>query len=153
VDDRQTVFRDQASGQQRQVLGMRHCNKLLPGEAGYLLLEANIPPGAGSPPHAHEIDAECFYILAGELTVIDQQGERTVRGGDTVFLPPGRTHGFINRGAGDVRALVIVTPGDAAAAFFDAMHQLAADGALAESAVLETAGRHGINICPPAAAA
>lgn len=153
MDDRQTVFRDHASGQHRQVLGMRHCNKLLPGESGYLLLEANIPPGAGAPPHAHDIDAECFFILAGELTLIDEQGERTARTGDTCFLPPGRTHGFINRGSGDVRALVIVTPGDAAVAFFDAMHQLAASDALDEGAVMESAGRHGITIGPPAAAA
>src|SRR5205807_6599488 len=55
-----------------------------------------VPPDHGVPVHVHAIDDELFYIIEGELTVLDRQGERQARAGDCVPLPHGIPHGFRN---------------------------------------------------------
>jgi uncharacterized cupin superfamily protein len=143
------LFRSPDCAPVRRVLGMQHRNLMLPQEGGYLLLEASIPPGFGSPLHVHERDSECIHVLAGELVMMDEMGERTVRPGDTCLLPAGQAHGFINRGSETARALVIATPGEAAHQFFDELDQLAATGPVDVQDVCEAARRHALRVCLP----
>ncbi len=145
-----TLFRDRMGPAVLHVLGMEHRNLVLPEDGGgYLLVEVTIPPGRGSPLHEHERDSECFHILSGELVMVDEHGERTARAGDTCLLPPGRPHGFANRGSETVRALVIAAPGEAARRFFDELDAMAAAGPIEVADVSAAAGRHALKVCLP----
>ncbi len=74
------------------------------------LLEASVPAGGGPPPHVHANEDEAYYVLEGELEVLD--GERTfvARAGSFVFIPRGTLHRFRNVGFGHARMLVLITP-------------------------------------------
>jgi quercetin dioxygenase-like cupin family protein len=39
------------------------------GALGFI--EATVPPGRGSSPHAHSSETEAFYLLSGELEFLD----------------------------------------------------------------------------------
>src|SRR5918994_2966678 len=65
-------------------------------------------PFEGAGPHFHKEHVDVFYVLEGELEVIN--GAETVRAGPgtSVVVPPGVVHGF--RGPGDARYLNIHAP-------------------------------------------
>ncbi len=48
----------------------------------YFVMEADVPPGAGPPPHIQTREEEAFYVLAGEL-VFRAGGQRVVGGPGT----------------------------------------------------------------------
>lgn len=142
-----SLFRPAGGGLQRRVLGMRHDERLRPDETGgaFLLFELTVPPGLGAPPHRHGEDAEAFYLLAGRLTFDDGEGSRTAGPGDVCFLPAGGVHAFRNDGPDSARALVVVSPGRAAAGFFAAVDALA-DADASPEAVARLAARHDLTI-------
>ena len=74
------------------------------------LIEASVPAGGGPPPHVHADEDEAYYLLEGELEVLD--GERTFLAapGSFVFIPRGTLHRFRNVGFGHARLLVLFTP-------------------------------------------
>ena len=65
-------------------------------------------PFQGAGPHFHKEHVNVFYVLEGELEVIN--GAETVRAGagTSVVVPPGIVHGF--RGPGDARYLNVHAP-------------------------------------------
>jgi mannose-6-phosphate isomerase-like protein (cupin superfamily) len=81
------------------------------------LVEATVPPGGGPVAHLHTRADEAFYILAGELEILD--GGRTfVAGpGDFVFIPRGIRHRFKNTGVHGARLLFMFTPGGSEGVF------------------------------------
>jgi quercetin dioxygenase-like cupin family protein len=74
------------------------------------LVEASVPAGSGPPPHVHANEDEAYYVLEGELEVLD--GERTFAAGagSFVFIPRGTLHRFRNVGHGHARMLFLFTP-------------------------------------------
>jgi mannose-6-phosphate isomerase-like protein (cupin superfamily) len=81
------------------------------------LVEATVPPGGGPVAHIHTRTDEAFYILAGDLEILD--GERTfiARTGDFIFVPRGTRHRFKNTGVHSTRVLFMFTPGGEEGAF------------------------------------
>ncbi|WP_328613673.1 cupin domain-containing protein [Amycolatopsis sp. NBC_00355] len=65
----------------------------------------------GATPHFHTASAEMFFMLDGELEVLQDEEVVTVRTGDMLFVPPHTTHAFgaTSRSAADV--LIVFTPG------------------------------------------
>lgn len=65
----------------------------------------------GATPHFHTASAEMFFMLDGELEVLNGEEVVTVRTGDMLFVPPHTTHAFgaPSRSAADV--LIVFTPG------------------------------------------
>jgi uncharacterized cupin superfamily protein len=60
----------------------------------------HLPPGNwSSQRHAHSHEDECVYILEGELVLIEDEGETTLRAGDFAAFPKGTGNGhhMINR--------------------------------------------------------
>jgi len=53
-----------------------------------------IPRGATLAPHVHETSASCIYILAGGAVVTLAGKPYPARVGDTIYVPPGVSHGF-----------------------------------------------------------
>lgn len=108
----------------------------------YFLLEAEVPPGAGPPPHRHAREEEGFYVLDGAFE-FEADGE-VVRAGPGTFLnlPTGSLHRFRNVGDRPGRLLILCAPAGIEAFF------AAADGQGPERLV-ELAARHGIEVPPP----
>ena len=75
------------------------------------LVEATVPPGGGPIAHIHTRADEAFYVLSGQLEILD--GERTfvARTGDFVFIPRGTRHRFKNTGVHGTKLLFMFTPG------------------------------------------
>ena len=85
----------------------------------FTCFEASVPPQAGPPPHLHHGEDEAYYVLEGELEVLD--GDRTfmARTGSFVYIPRGTVHAFRNVGSIPSRMLIFVTPGGFENFFFE----------------------------------
>jgi quercetin dioxygenase-like cupin family protein len=75
------------------------------------LVEATVPPGGGPIAHAHTRTDEAFYVLSGELEILDGARTFTAGTGDFVFIPRGIRHRFKNTGVHSARLLFLFTPG------------------------------------------
>ena len=66
----------------------------------------------GAEPHVHHEHTDCFYVLAGELTVtVGPDFERVALGeGGFLAAPPDVIHGFDNDGDSEVRYLNLHSP-------------------------------------------
>ena len=58
------------------------------------------PGAASSMRHWHTREDEFVFVLAGELVLVTDKGEKTIRAGQCAGFPAGRSNGhqFINRG-------------------------------------------------------
>jgi quercetin dioxygenase-like cupin family protein len=100
------------AGEQLWVVGDTYTYKVTASETGGRLFawEAEIPPEAGPPPHIHQAQLEAYYVLEGELTVIDGARTLTARAGDFLYIPPGAVHAFRNTGTRPARMLIWMSP-------------------------------------------
>ncbi|WP_353476732.1 cupin domain-containing protein (plasmid) [Salipiger sp. H15] len=79
------------------------------------LIEVDVPPGSGTPPHSHA-SAEMFYILSGELTVRDfsEAGHppsvTVAKPGDAITVASRKAHNYSNEGDMPVKMLVLIEP-------------------------------------------
>ena len=82
-------------------------------------------PFEGASPHFHKEHVDVFFVLEGELEVLN--GTETVRAGagTSVVVPPGIVHGFDNRGPGGVRYLNIHAPDGG---FIEYIRRITGDG-------------------------
>jgi mannose-6-phosphate isomerase-like protein (cupin superfamily) len=69
------------------------------------------PHRIGAPPHRHEFEDEIFYVLEGEVTVMQDEEVETAGRGSYVTLPRGHFHTFWNAGDVPARMLVVISPG------------------------------------------
>jgi mannose-6-phosphate isomerase-like protein (cupin superfamily) len=84
----------------------------------YALLEHTLGAGMiGAPPHRHEREEECSYVLEGSLTVWRAGSVTTVGPGGVVLKPRGEWHTFWNCGKNPVRFLEVIAPGAFASYF------------------------------------
>ncbi|MBP3634033.1 MAG: cupin domain-containing protein [Oscillospiraceae bacterium] len=79
-------------------LGGRFCN----------LTRVTMRPGDGVGQHAHTENAEVYYMLEGEATIIDDGVESVLRAGDAQFCADGHTHGIYNHTDKDASFLAII---------------------------------------------
>lgn len=77
----------------------------------FTCFEASVPPQAGPPPHLHQGEDEAYYVLEGELEVLDRDRTFTARTGSFVYIPRGSLHAFRNVSSTPSRMLIFVTPG------------------------------------------
>lgn len=98
-------------GEVLDVFGGSMVVKADPASFGFFLADHVVPPGYVVPPHIHAEEDEVFFILDGELTLLDETGERRLGAGGTALLPRGARHGFRNDSATPVRFLVAMRPG------------------------------------------
>lgn len=86
------------------------------GDAGGLTqfgahLEILHPGGKSSMRHWHETEDEFVYVLAGELTLVEDNGETPLRAGDAAGWAAGAevAHRLENRGDADATYLILGT--------------------------------------------
>src|SRR4051812_10069169 len=87
--------------------------KSLGDAAGLTQFGANLmrvePGSASSARHWHEAEDEFIYVIDGELTLVDDDGETLMRPGDTAGFKAGvpSAHHLINRSDRDATFLVV----------------------------------------------
>jgi len=86
------------------------------GDAGGLsqfgVNHLTLPPGAwSSQRHWHSHEDEFVWVLEGEVVLVTDAGETTLKAGDCAAFPAGEANGHhvVNRGATDARLLEIGT--------------------------------------------
>jgi quercetin dioxygenase-like cupin family protein len=86
--------------------------KLTGKETGgaFALVELIAMPGAEPPPHIHRGFDEAYYLLEGELAVLDGDRTYTAAAGAVVYFPKGRLHAWRNATAQPARALLLIAP-------------------------------------------
>tara|TARA_R110002020_G_scaffold39991_6_gene118334 strand:- start:590 stop:1069 length:480 start_codon:yes stop_codon:yes gene_type:complete len=130
------------------------------GDTGgsFSLADCLTAPGAGSPYHLQQ-DEEAFLVLEGEFEfVLDGKLSRHGPGG-FVHVAAGTPHAFRNPGQTPSRMLIVNLPAGPHERFFDEVGEEMAPGSSAfppSSApdipfIAAAAGRHGIELLPPAA--
>jgi mannose-6-phosphate isomerase-like protein (cupin superfamily) len=102
-------------------------------------------PGTGAPPHLHREDDETFYVLEGELEVLQGEAWHRAGAGACVFLPRGVPHAFRNPGEQPVRFLGVATPGGHER-FFEAVDELGSEGRFTPEAGAEVCRRFGMEL-------
>lgn len=93
------------------------------------LFEVEMDPGAmGARPHIHHKLTEIFYVLEGEIQLLE--GEERVSGapGALLLVPPTAVHGFANTGSNPAKLLVMFCPADAREKYFAGLAELTKDG-------------------------
>jgi mannose-6-phosphate isomerase-like protein (cupin superfamily) len=93
---------------------------VVPGTAtdgAFSLFEEITGPGLGPPLHVHRAEDEFFRILEGRYRF--RVGERDVdaAAGDTIVVPRGHPHAFLNTGRDPGRLMMGFSPGGAEAFF------------------------------------
>ncbi len=90
----------------------------------WALLDLEIAPGSGAPPHRHTREDEAFYIVAGDLTV--NVGAKILKAGPGSFLslPKNVPHFFQNTGGVKARVLVTIWPAGLENLFVETGHLL-----------------------------
>lgn len=84
---------------------------ILDSEGDALVWELVLAPGGRVPSsHAHPHQEERFEVIEGELRLRLGRKRLRVQPGQSVTVPPGRTHHFANRGPVPARAQVVTTP-------------------------------------------
>lgn len=81
------------------------------------LIEGSVPLGGGPVPHVHNREDEAFYLLSGELEMLDGDEAFTAKAGDFIFVPRGSLHGFKNLGPHTARLLIMYMPAGFEACF------------------------------------
>jgi quercetin dioxygenase-like cupin family protein len=76
-----------------------------------VMTHARLRTEGGPPLHVHEIHADTFVILGGELHVGLGDEEHVLGAGTAWSAPPGVVHGYRHDGTGEVRFLNLHTPG------------------------------------------
>ena len=91
------------------------------------ILETVNAPGFGPPLHRH-VETEVFRVIEGRY-LYEVDGERFEAGeGDTVSVPGGAAHAFVNIADTPSRQLVMMIPGMDAWGFFDGLGKVFAQG-------------------------
>ena len=67
-----------------------------------------LDPGDSIGWHEHRDDAEIYYVLSGELTVIQPEGERLLKAGDVAFTANGEGHSVENRSGEKAEMLAVI---------------------------------------------
>ena len=73
-----------------------------------LFTEFFFDPGDSIGVHAHDNDAEVYYMLEGSATIIDDGVETVLNPGDAQFCADGHTHGIYNHTDKDAAFLAII---------------------------------------------
>lgn len=118
------------------------------------LLDIEVPPGSGTPPHVHE-SPELIYIVEGELTLrqfdTDQFPREIKAGAGTSVKVPSRVpHNYSNESSAPVRMLVMIAP-SMIAFFRDVGSEHRMEGVPDFAHIGAAMSRHGIETLPMAA--
>lgn len=146
------LLRRPGEGELLSVGGVAHLFMLTGADTAgaFAAEEFSLAPGVvGARPHVHHGHDEFFYVLEGELTLHDGEGEVAVGPGHLLAALRGVPHGYRNAGTTTARALCLYTPAGYENYFRD-IHAAATGGAeLTDQVLAEFRRRHATESFPP----
>lgn len=74
------------------------------------VIQEIVPPGESEEMHYHNYAKQVFYILCGSATIIVENNAFNLNTGDSLHVPAGKIHKFINNSNANVEFIVISTP-------------------------------------------
>ncbi|NUQ65107.1 MAG: cupin domain-containing protein [Pirellulales bacterium] len=86
------------------------CRPAGTGATGLVVIEVTLSPGGGHAFHKHPQQEEVIYVVDGEIEQWLDRERRTLRTGDSVYLPAGTVHASFNTSGRDARLLAILGP-------------------------------------------
>ena len=75
-----------------------------------VVIEVRLDPGGGHNFHRHPNQEEVIYVLAGEIEQWVDRRKRTLRAGDSAFIPAAMVHASFNVSAASAKVLAILGP-------------------------------------------
>ncbi|WP_431042413.1 cupin domain-containing protein [Streptomyces sp. P1-3] len=138
------LLRRPEDGELIDVAGVAHFFRLTAEhtEGRFSFEEFTLEPGiVGARPHVHHAHDEYFYVLEGELTLHDGEGEVTVGPGNLMSAVRGTPHGFRNAGTETCRALCLYTPAGYEGYFREVHAAVAAGAEVTDELLAEFRGR------------
>jgi quercetin dioxygenase-like cupin family protein len=114
------------------------------------MFEALVPPNARMPvAHYHRDWEETVYGVEGMVTLTVAGKRIELRPGDSIFIPRGVVHAFINETQAAAKMLAVLTPGVLGPEFFREIGALAQPGIPPDPAKMsEVMKRHGLVPAP-----
>ncbi len=91
-----------------------HCKPGMVADTNLMFVRAQLPPGEAHRFHYHPHMEEILYILSGTAEQWIEGVKRTMRAGDSIYLPIGMVHGTYNTGAETLDFLAILSPAKSA---------------------------------------
>ena len=118
------------------------------------VFELSVPSAErlAAPAHSHDHFEETIYGLEGVLTWTVDGNPIDVGPGQALCIPRGAVHRFDNNGAGNAKALCLITPAAIGPQFFResaAVINAAAGGPPDRAKLAEIMNRHGLTPAPP----
>jgi uncharacterized cupin superfamily protein len=107
------------------------------------------PPDGGPPPHWHENEDECFYILEGTVSFLFDDRWTDAHPGDTVFAPRKQVHTFKNNTSQPTKMLIHTSPAGFERFFAEAAKEFANPGGPDMQRAVQIAEAHGIHFVQP----
>lgn len=77
------------------------------GARNFHMRQFEVAPGGFTPHHQHDYEHE-ILILAGQGAAQSEQGERTIRAGDVIWVPPNEMHQFRNTGSEPLKFICLI---------------------------------------------
>ncbi|MFO8109045.1 MAG: cupin domain-containing protein [Thermoplasmata archaeon] len=71
-----------------------------------------LAPGADMKLHSHPHTEHIQYYLKGEVKLIMGSNEYDVSAGDSIYIPPGVKHKYMNKGTADAEFLCMISGGE-----------------------------------------
>jgi len=90
-------IRDSPSEHWRPGVETRMVVSAIQGAAQLCIFEQWVAPGAGAPSHSHPVE-EVLTVLEGEAEMWIDLQRKIVSAGQSLIVPAGRLHGFLNSG-------------------------------------------------------
>jgi quercetin dioxygenase-like cupin family protein len=92
----------------RELVTLKERGKDTDGQ--FALAEVVGLPGSGPPPHIHHSVDEVYWLLEGELEVLDGERTFTAKAGSVFHIPKGTLHAWRNATKEPARTLLLIIP-------------------------------------------
>lgn len=86
------------------------CKPGMVRDTNLMFVRAQLPPGEAHKFHFHPKMEEILYILSGTAEQWVEREKKTMRAGDSLYLPAGIIHGTYNVGSDTLDFLAILSP-------------------------------------------
>jgi len=87
-----------------------HCKPGMVADTNLMVVRAQLPPTEAHRFHHHPMMEEILYILSGTAEQWVEREKRTMRPGDSIYIPAGVVHGTYNMGNETLDFLAILSP-------------------------------------------
>ena len=111
------------------------------------MIETISPPSTGPTYHSHRKEDETFYVVEGEADIWLAERVYHCKAGDHVYGPSNVFHTYRNAGTGDLKLVIVYSPGGFEQSFLDT-EQMVKDGKTQADVTRMLGERYGLTFRP-----